>query len=128
MQTISPPFFMLVQGNEILDCCQSPVALMWTMLSEKENFKVAVGVVNEEGKREIVGTCGEFKTRPNSTVLYLTSEMDGYLRLVSKGDPVGVMRNRVCTLFNKGMLSDPCNLQRVMLWEGDTSEDIFDAK
>jgi hypothetical protein len=118
-QTVSPPFFMLVQDDVILDCCQNPSALMWSLLDDTEDFSVGVGVINEEGKREVVGTCADFHANPGGTVFYLTSEMDGYRRLVNKaGGSVNSVRQRVCHFFNQGYLSDPCDLTHVDLWEG----------
>jgi hypothetical protein len=118
IRTVSAPFFMLVQDGEVLDCCQNPNALMWTLLNDDADFSVAVGVINEEGTREIVGTCAEFKTKPDSTIAYLTSDMDGYRRLVSKGDAADCIRNRVCMLFGAGRLADPCNFSKVEMVEG----------
>jgi len=108
---------MLIQDKEVLDCCQDPHALMWSLLEEKD-FCVAVGVINEEGRREIVGTCAEFTTQVGSKVAFLTSPIDGNRRLVSKGGIVACIRERVCLLFRYGLLSDPCNFSRVLMLEG----------
>jgi hypothetical protein len=117
--TISPPFFMLIQDDDVLDCCQDPTVLMWSLLDRASYFVVAVGVINEEGKREIVGKCAEFHADPNGTVFYITSDVDGYLRLINKaGGPVDCIRNRIGTLYTKGMLSDPCNFSHIVLWDG----------
>jgi hypothetical protein len=91
---------------------------MWTLLNDDSDFSVGVGVINEEGKREIVGTCAEFRAMTGSTVAYLTSDMDGYRRLVSKGDAADCIRNRICTLYRNGYLSDPCNFSHVTMQEG----------
>lgn len=121
---VSAPFFMLVQGGEILDCCQNPFGLMWEMLIDDTAFSVGVGVINEEGRREIVGTCAEFHTMPGSVVAYLTSDIDGYCRMVSKGAAADCIHNRICTLYQNGYLSDPCNFSRVILQEGIVKREI----
>ncbi len=119
--TVSAPFFMLVQDDKVLDCCQNPNVLMWTLLDAERSFAVALGVINEEGNREICGKCAEFTAKPGSTVFYVTSDMDGYLRLVNNsGGAAEFLRNRVSTLFGRGLLSDPCNFSRVVLWDGNT--------
>ncbi len=119
--TVSAPFFMLVQGDEVLDCCQNPNALLWTLLNDADDFSVAMGVINEEGKREIVGTCADFKAMAGSTVAHITSDMDGYRRLVCNGAAAECIRNRVCTLYKNGQLDDPCNFARVILQEGNAA-------
>jgi hypothetical protein len=114
---VSPPFFMLVQDARVLDCCQNPTALLWTLLDDSTDFSVAVGIINEFGKREVVGTCAEFRAKVDSKIAYLSGPQDGYRRLVSKGAAAECIRNRVCTLFRGGQLSDPCNFPKVEMLE-----------
>jgi|WetSurMetagenome_2_1015567.scaffolds.fasta_scaffold01858_21 hypothetical protein len=116
---VSPPFYMLVQDNDVLDCCQSPNALLWTALDPTKNFAVAIGVINEEGQKEVVGTCATFEAKADGTVYYLTSDIDGYMRMVNKaGGPVETIKDRVCFLYKQGYLSDPCNFSKIALVEG----------
>ena len=109
---------MLVQEDDILDVCQDPNFLMWCCIEDNKDFHVAVGVINEEGRREVVGTCADFRAMEGGLVYYITSEMDGYHRMIGKTGAGDLIRNRVCTLYGKGSLSDPCNFQCVHLWEG----------
>lgn len=109
---------MLVQDNQILDCCQHPGALMWSLLDSESSFMVIVGII-ENGKRKILGACAEFRSSPGGRVFYLTSEADGYMRQVGKTGSVDILRERITLLYRAKKLSDPFNFSRISLWEGN---------
>jgi hypothetical protein len=108
---------MLVQEDEILDVCQDPNFLMWCCIEDNKDFHVAVGVINEEGRREVVGTCADFRACPCMSECYITSDVDGFSRLLGKASPSDTVRNRVCTLYCQGKLNDPCCFSKVLMWE-----------
>ncbi len=115
LSELGPPWFILTQGGEVLDVSHRPGALLWCLVEADSDFKVAVGVVNEFGNKEIAGICAEY-LHGNDTVWYLTSPMDGVRRLVGKtGTPMECIQQRLSTLFKQGRLTNPIYLDYVLL-------------
>ncbi|GMU26233.1 MAG: hypothetical protein AMXMBFR16_11380 [Candidatus Uhrbacteria bacterium] len=111
--------YLLMQGDRILS-----VEPYVTMLDDNEldvnaAWRIAVGVVNEFGRREIAGVVAEFTPRVNSTVYYLSSPMDGHERLVGKTvDSRTMIFDRISKLAQNGRYNDLACLPRVTLREG----------
>jgi hypothetical protein len=115
---VSEPYFVLVQEGQVIDCAQHPAAMMWAALDPEVSFKVAIGVIDELGHKEIVGVCAEFHKHDGDT-FYLTSDMDGYMRLINRAeDSVEVIKSRVCQLYGMKRFSDPFNFTKVKLYQG----------
>jgi hypothetical protein len=116
--TVSEPYFILVQGGCTLDSSQHPSALMWSLLDPEVGFKVAIGVIDEYGHREIVGICAEFSCYGGDT-FYLTSDMDGYMRMINLAETsVEIIKSRLYQLYSMKRFSDPFNFSKIKLYQG----------
>lgn len=115
---VSEPYFVLVQDNEPVDSSQHPAALIWSALDDDKDFKVAIGVIDGDGHKEIIGICAEY-IAGEGEIFYLTSDMDGWMRTINRADDsVEVIRSRLCQLFNMKRFSDPFNFTKVRLYKG----------
>lgn len=109
------PWFLLTQGDKLLDVKQDPVHLAWDLLRPKKDFKVFLGVLNEFNTYEVIGPCATYHHNGNNT-WRLTSRYDNYARLVGiTGLPSDCISNRLDMLNRRGYLNDPTNYERVIL-------------
>jgi hypothetical protein len=85
---VSDVCFLLIQG-EIIGVADQPHKLNYADLDRANNFQVAIGCVNEFGKPEIIGIVAEGYPVPGCFTWRVSSELDGYNRLVGGGDTIG---------------------------------------
>ena len=112
---VGPPWFILIQDGVVLDVSSRPGGLMWCLLEADSSFKVAVGVLNEFGLKEIAGLCAEY-THDVGNRWYLSSPMDGHMRMVGiTGTPDECILQRLATLNRQGRFNDPLRMEFVDL-------------
>jgi hypothetical protein len=92
--------------------------MFWTALDPALPFKVAIGVIDETGHREIIGVCAEFKKHDGNN-FYITSDTDGYMRMINDAeDSVEIIKSRMLQLFSMKRFSDPFNFSKIKLYQG----------
>lgn len=116
---VSKPVFLLIQGD-VLDMWHSPSDLGYQVLDDTEPFKVAIGCTNEFGEPEIVSTVAIATPMPNCVRWVVSSEMDGYNRVVGcTGRMADYIQDRLCSYYRSGRFSDLCNLPQPITIRGE---------
>ena len=115
-------YYLLVQGDRVLDISDRPTSLMWNLIDTDEDFSVVMGVKNEFQRLEIVAPVAEYQTSNGSDIWLLTSSLDGEDRIVnSSAGACQCLHQRLEALYKSGRLSDPMDFDYVLLVE--VSED-----
>lgn len=111
--------FLLIQG-EIVDVSVRPDTLNYIFVDDVSGFQVAVGCVNEFGKPEIIGIIAEMHPCVNARVYRISSEIDGYNRLVGITDRMKtIIQNRLGVYWRSGKFADLCNLPQPVILRGE---------
>ena len=108
-------WFLLIQGDKVLDVTRDPGKLRWNLLEWQQDFQVFLGVINEFNTYEVVGPCATYK-HGSAPTWRLTSRMDGTNRLVSiTGTPAACIGQRLSTLYKAGRFNDAANYEYILL-------------
>ena len=119
MMEVSNVRFLLIQG-EIIDACERPDKLNFAFVDKVSGFKVAIACINELGSREVIGVVAEVRPMLGCTAWRISSELDGYRRLVgAAGEMRGLLRKRLCTYWRHRLFDDLCQLPQLILIEGE---------
>ncbi len=111
--------FLLIQGGTVLDGTATPSFLHYNRVNDRKGFQVAVGCVNEFGKKEILGVVANSIPKPGSTYLRLSSEIDNANRRgVSLLSPAEIIRQRLYIYWQKGRFDDLCQLPQTIVVVG----------
>ncbi len=93
--------------------------LDFTGLDAAKSWAIVAGV-ECEGQRRVIGPVVTFNAKPGAKFYRLTSDMDGYNRLVGHvGDSVEVIVSRLTTIAINNGFDDHANLSKITLWECD---------
>ena len=108
------PWFILTQDGKIADVALNPSLLLgWTT---GPDLSVLVGTINEFGKHEILGPCGEYFHAEGETTWMVTSPLDGYNRQVGITGSVGAfIISRLSTLYKNGRFKDLVNFPKITI-------------
>lgn len=111
--------FVLVQ-DDVLCVSEYLSGMKWHLLDQNKDWKLLMGVVNEFGKPEIVGTVVEAYPAPDKPCWRVSSQMDGKYRLVgATGTLVGLVMNRLGVQFRGGIYTgDVLNLPETIVVVG----------
>lgn len=113
-------YFLLVQGERVLDISDRPMSLMWSLIDTDDDFSVVLGVKNEWGRCEIISPVADYYTGSGSDIWLLSSPLDGMDRVInSSGGVCELLYKRLETLYKQGRFNDPCDFDYVLLVEAD---------
>jgi hypothetical protein len=111
--------FVLLQEGEIVDRAATPSFLHFDRVNEKKGFQVAVGRINDSGKREIVGVVANSIPRYGYSALRISSEIDDHNRLVGAAlSPAEMIRQRLSVYWRKGRFDDLGQLPQTVVVMG----------
>jgi len=104
------PLFILVQGPKVFGVSTIPMRLPFYDLELSQPWKIALGMVNEFGRPEIVSTVAKAFPKANTTCRRISSPVDCENRLVGQtGTITGLICNRMGILFRNGCYGDILN-------------------
>ena len=104
------PLFVLTQGPKVFGVAKIPMQLPFCDLELSKPWEMALGMVNEFGKTEIVGTIAIATPRANTSCRRVSSPLDCDNRLVGQtGTITGLICDRVGVLFRNGCYDDVLN-------------------
>ncbi len=110
------PWFLLSQDAEILDVSSKPSSLLWCLIEVDKDFSILIGTINEFGKHEIIGACGEYFHIEGGNTWMVTSPMDGYDRRVGiTGTPASFIKSRLTTMHHNKKFDNLLNYPQVTL-------------
>jgi hypothetical protein len=113
--------FILIQDG-IVDVTDRPCRLHWEHLLVDAGWKVAIGIVNEFGEREIAGIVAEVYATGEwcPRAVRISSEMDGLDALIDgyPSVPDFVLR-RLDSMYCRGRFNDPANLPQPVILRPD---------
>ena len=116
---ISDIRFLLTQG-EVVDVSSRPDTLDYSLIDGSNDFQVAVGCINEFGKSEVVGTVAHAYPTPDCVYWCVSSELDGYNRMVGiVGSMAEFIQRRLCIYLRQGRFHDLCCLPPPVTIRGD---------
>lgn len=109
--------FLLLQDGIVLDKASTPSFLHFKRVNENKNFQVAVGSVDGDGKREVIGVVANAIPRPGHTSVRISSEIDGGGgRLVGTTHSLGEMiRRRLSAYWRLGLFKDMSHLPKTVV-------------
>lgn len=111
--------FVLLQGGKILSKAATPSSLHFKHVNENKDFQVAVGHIDDKGKRKILGVVANSIPRPGYAALRISSEMDNYNRLVGAAlSPTEMIRQRLSVYWRKGRFDDLSALPQTVIVVG----------
>jgi hypothetical protein len=88
-------------------------------LNEDRDFQVAVGCINDDGKKEIHGVVANSIPRPGADSYRVSSEIDGRGRRVGASLPSSeLIRQRLSVYWQKGRFSDLTTLPQTVVVMG----------
>ena len=103
--------YILMQKGRILDTATHPATLLYSAIDTQKNWGVWVGCINEFGKKEVVACVASVRINNTLDVWYITSPLDGYLRMVGRvGTMQELVRERLRILCNNGHFNDLANI------------------
>lgn len=118
------PLYILIVGDRILGVDITPMQLPFEEIPADTSFTVAVGVKNEFGKREIIGTIADYKHIDGATVSRITSPLDGNYRLVGLVDNAPeFIKERLRIMFRSRMITDVACLRTIVVVDGFINEE-----
>jgi hypothetical protein len=118
VKTKSTTMFVLIQGD-VVDEAATPSFLRFDRVNENKDFQVAVGCINESGKKEIHGVVANSIPRPGATSYRISSEIDGQGRRIGASLPAAeIMRQRLSVYWQKGRFADLSNLPQIIVVMG----------
>jgi hypothetical protein len=107
--------FILIQGD-VVDEAATPSFLRFDRLNEDRDFQVAVGCINDDGKKEIHGVVANSIPRPDANSYRVSSEIDGHGRRVGASLPSSeLIRQRLSVYWQKGRFSDLTTLPQTVV-------------
>ncbi len=115
------PWYLLISKNRVIDVQDNPVHLAFDEVPVKTSFTVAVGITNEFGKKEIVGTVADYAYNEGSTVSWIKSPVDSdgpYRPYALVKNPAEFIKERLRLMMRMRVISDPCNLKQVIVIDG----------
>lgn len=108
--------FLLLQGGTVLDKTATPSFLHFDRVNENKGFQVAIGIVNEFGKRVIIGVVANAIPRPGHTSVRISSEVDDHNRLVGATHSLSEMiRRRLSAYWRLGLFKDMSHLPKTVV-------------
>jgi hypothetical protein len=108
--------FLLLQGGIVLDKASTPSFLRYDRVNENKDFQVAVGSVDGDGKRKIIGVVANAIPRPGYTSVRISSEIDNHSRRVGATHSLGeLVRQRLSLYWRKGLFKDMSHLPKTVV-------------
>jgi hypothetical protein len=108
--------FLLLQGGVVLDKASTPSFLRYSRVDENRDFQVAVGSVDGDGKRKIIGVVANAIPRPGYTSVRISSEVDDHWRRVGATHSLGeLVRQRLSLYWRKGLFKDIPHLPKTVV-------------
>jgi hypothetical protein len=108
--------FLLIQDGVVLHKSATPSFLRFDRVNEDKNFQVAIGCLNELGKKEVVGTVANAIPKYASMSYRVSSAIDSDNRLVGCALPMTeIIRQRLSVYWRKGQFDDLCNLPQTVV-------------
>lgn len=116
LHQFSAPQFVLVQ-DDVLCVTEYLSDMPWHCLDEDRDWQLLMGIINEFGKPEIIGTVVEIYPAPNKPCWRISSPLDGKYRLVgATGTLVGLVIDRLRVMFRGGVYTgDLLNLPETIV-------------
>jgi len=119
LQELPVTYFLLIQGDSIVDCALRPNSLAYDLIDDTDDFQVVIGYVNEVGEREIVGTVAEAHPLVGAKRWCVSSELDGYNRIVGITHTMGeFIQERLRVYWGKDRFCDLCQLPQLVVIMG----------
>jgi hypothetical protein len=113
------PYYLLIVRGKVVDVQDNPTHLDFDRIPRATSFTVAVGITNEFGKKEIVGTIADYGFNADATVSWVTSPCDGNHRAYGRiENPAGFIKERLRIMLRMRVISDPCNLKPIIVVDG----------
>jgi len=108
--------FVLLQQGKILDRAATPSFLRFSRVNENKDFQVAVGRINSDGKREILGVVANAIPRPGYTSVRISSEIDNHSRRVGATHSLSeLVRQRLSLYWRTGLFRDISYLPKTVV-------------
>jgi len=109
--------FLLIQSNKILGGAAMPTRVPFEKLNPAQSWEIVAGI---ENPRKIIGPICTFKALQGSRYYRMTSDLDGYHRLVGKDtNSVNAVMSRLESMMRNDAFSDHGNLGKIELWESN---------
>ena len=109
--------FLLVQNKQILGGAAMPTRVPFEKLDPAQSWEIVAGV---ENPRKIIGPICTFKALPGARYYRITSDLDGYHRLVGHaGTSVDLVFTRLETMMRNDVFSDHANLGKIEAFESN---------
>ena len=108
--------FLLIQDGVVLHKSATPSFLRFDRVNEDKDFQVALGCLNEFGKREVLGTVANAIPKYAATSYRVSSAIDADNRLVGPTTPMyEIVRQRLSVYWRKGQFDDLRNLPQTVV-------------
>ena len=108
--------FLLIQDGAVLDDAATPSFLHFKRANQNKDFQVAVGCINESGKKEILGVVANAIPRPGYTSVRISSEIDNHSRRVGATHSLSeLVRQRLSLYWRTGLFRDISYLPKTVV-------------
>jgi len=109
--------FLLTQDNKIIGGADKPSQVPFVKLDPNKSWAIVAGIEGllPRGERQkVLGPVVEFTAKPGAKNYVITSDLDGYRRLVGHvGDSVDLVLRRIQIMEMNGRFADHGNLGKI---------------